>query len=207
MYPWYIHYVKNHFRLDEKPPVVYQEATKISPSFEPHSTTWIKNAVHGSYFPPLTMTALATIGNQTFMWGGLDLDRDQCVNELFNFHNISFSIQNGDPELKCRMYPGPETVQQSGYSSVQVSQFGIQIGEIPEPQMGHALIGCTGNLIMIGGHTKEWKGQTLIFRNMEHNLFIMNTETKEWFRVEVLNGDGHLLRRSLFMYCISGNQI
>ena len=81
------------------------------------------------------MTALATIGNQTFMWGGLDLDRDQCVNELFNFHNISFSIQNGDPELKCRMYPGPETVQQSGYSSVQVSKFGIQIGEIPEPQI------------------------------------------------------------------------
>ena len=105
------------------------------------------------------------------------------------------------------MYPGPETVQQSGYSSVQVSKFGIQIGEIPEPRMGHALIGCTGNLIMIGGHTKEWKGQTLIFRNMEHNLFIMNTETKEWFQVEVLNGDGHLLRRSLFMYCISGNQI
>ena len=195
------------FKYDPKSAVVYQEATKIAPSCEPHSTTSVKNVVHGSYFPPLTMSAMATLDNQTFMWGGLDLDRDQCSNELYNFFNITFSLKNGDPQLKCKMFPGPQTIQQSGYSSTQASKFGIQLGEIPEPRMGHALIGCSGSLIMIGGHTKQWKGQTLQFKNMEHNLFAMNPKTKEWFRIEILNGDVELLRRRLFMCCVSGIDI
>jgi hypothetical protein len=59
----------------------------------------------------------------------------------------------------------------------------------------------------MAGHTKQWKGQTLQFKNMEHNLFAMNPKTKEWFRIEILNGDVELLRRSLFMCCVSGIDI
>lgn len=152
------------------------------------------------------MASLATVGNETFLWGGLDLNRDKTSDELYLFHNISFSAKTGDPKVTCRMFPGLETAQQSGYSPIQLLQFGTQIGEVPKARMGHALIAFSESIIMIGGHTKEWKGQCLSFQNMEENLYVLNIASKKWSRIEILEGDAQLLRRSLFMYCISGKR-
>ena len=150
------------------------------------------------------MSSLETIGSETFMWGGLDLNTNQTTNELYLFHNISFSTKTGDPTVRCRMFPSPETAQKSGYSRIQLSQFGTQIGEVPKARMGHALIGLSESLIMIGGHTKEWNGQCLTFKNMKENIYHMNIASKKWTKISILEGDSQLLQRSLFMYCILG---
>ena len=102
------------------------------------------------------------------------------------------------------MFPSPETAQKSGYSRIQLSQFVTQVGEVPKARMGHALIALSENLIMIGGHTEEWNGQCLTFRNMEENLTLLNIASNKWTKIAILEGDAQLLRRSLFMYCISG---
>ena len=81
------------FKFDEINKLVYQEATKSASSCQPHSTAWKKNTVLGAFFPPLSMTGLATIKDKTFMWGGLELDSDIVSEDLFVFSGIRYTIK------------------------------------------------------------------------------------------------------------------
>ena len=120
---------------------------------------------------------------------------------------ISFKDITGDPQLHCKMYPGPETVRKSGFTDSEVKNFGIQNGDIPEGRMGHAFFAIDEFLILIGGHKKQWNGSTLSFRNMEKNLYIMDSKSKEWKQCTILNAGENCLKRSLFMYSISGKSM
>ena len=68
--------------------VVYQERTKTLQSCLPHTTSTKKGDVPGSYFPPLTMSAMASTYHHIFLWGGLDLNNDIVSNELYVFEII-----------------------------------------------------------------------------------------------------------------------
>ena len=120
---------------------------------------------------------------------------------------FSFKEQTGDPKLQCKMYPGPEKVRKSGYTDEEVKSFGIQKGAVPKRRMGHTMFALNQYIVLIGGHTKEWKGQSLTFRNLEDNLYILNTNTMEWKKCSIVNDGGNCLQRSLFMYSISGKCI
>ena len=74
-------------------------------------------------------------------------------------------------------------------------------------RMGHTMFALNQYIVLIGGHTKEWKGQSLTFRNLEDNLYILNTNTMEWKKCSIVNDGGNCLQRSLFMYSISGKCI
>ena len=64
---------------------MYQENTKTVQSCHPHTTSNKKGDVQGSYFPPMTMSAMASTKQEIFIWGGHDLNNDLVSNELYVF--------------------------------------------------------------------------------------------------------------------------
>ena len=81
------------FKFDCENSIVYQEPTKFATACQPHSTTWKKNTIQGSSFPPLSMTGLAIINEEIFMWGGLDLNCDTVSAELYLFYGLRYTIK------------------------------------------------------------------------------------------------------------------
>ena len=51
--------------------------------------------------------------------------------------------------------------------------------------------------MLIGGHTKEWKRGSMAYVQQD-GLFLYNTHTNTWYKLDKINGDRALLRRSLF---------
>ena len=69
-----------------------------------------------------------------------------------------FRDRSDDPHFKCRMFPSLQTAERTGYTSMELENFGYQKGS-PKPRMGHSLHMIMGPsdshfLVLVGGHTK-----------------------------------------------------
>lgn len=193
------------FSIDETH-TIYQEDTLFVKSFEAHTTSQTKSHVKGSSFPDLTMSAAASCNKSIWLFGGFNLRFDETTNELFCFSNVQIE-ENCLTNIFCQHFPGPETLKDAGIPYDQLTGLKHQKGFVPEQRMGHSLFTIGNHLILIGGHQKIWKNGKFQFQNLNENIFVMDTNNVTWAKIEIVEGDSGLLKRSLFMSVACENTI
>ena len=100
----------------------------------------------GSHIPPLTMSSATNIKDCVWIYGGFNSDYDRAQDNLYK-------ITNADTKPLCTLIGGPTMVQETGWTSDELSKNKclIQKGAFPRERMGHQM---TSNKHFLGNCTK-----------------------------------------------------